>query len=330
VNPRPRSTPRSTPFTQTVGHELFLLAGWLLVATPTLALWAGALRRAEGWPPLPLAWPFLLLAAAWLACRLPPFRSWSAGRAAGAVALLALATALAGGVQAALHHADPTDRGLDVGRAALPPLLVSAGAGLAAILLRRRPTPVRGPSPDRRQALPVWIFLTLSAGLLRPFDNGAPGWEPPLPGLLVLALAAAWWQAAEFRPAWLRERNMAGGGLTVALASLSWLLDLAWLVDRRRLPAGVLLPETWAPGLLILAAGTALLVWASLRPRPQLPGGADPLPSRLPQWLAAAALLLALAARRPGLALGAGVLAAWFALPRPTPPTPRGDPRKPP
>jgi len=316
VNPRPDPSPQHPSSRLAAGHDLFLLAGWLLVATPTLAMWAGALRQAEGWPPLPLAWPFLLLAAAWLACRLPPFHSWSAGLAARAVALLALATALAGAVQAAFQSGDAAFLTLDVSTAALPPLLVAGCAGLAAILLRRRQSPHRLRPGGWRQALPQWTFLALSALLLRPFPEAAPGWEPPLPGLLLLALLPAWWHGAAHRPPWLRLRGAASGTLAVALASLSWLLDLVWLVVQRRLPAGVLQPAVVLPGLLILAAGAALLVWAALRPRPPLPGAGASAESRLPLWLGAAALLLALAARRPGLALGAAVLAAWFALPR--------------
>jgi len=293
---------------------LFLLSGWVVAVAPRLGEARGSVEL-----------PILLgaLAAAWFSCRLPPFQRLALSGLLWAWSLICLGgTVLASVVAAQIAATAVGHGGLD----ALGPGLLAVLLAVAALVLhlaRRRILRRTGRSSTAAPAqLFPWhaqAFLLLSAvacnpGWLPLVPGRSPAGEEAAAGLAVLALVvvwAAWRQPVPAPPAGPWRGQVAVAGMLAA-----WTMDLAWLVLQQRLPARVFDPAVFGPGLLPLVVGAELLIWASRRRRPPLPGAQPGPGSRLPTWLAAAALLLALAAQRPGLALGAGVLAAWLALPR--------------
>lgn len=293
---------------------LFLLSGWVVAVAPRLGEARGSVEL-----------PILLgaLAAAWLCCRLPPFHSLSLAALLRVGFWLCLGGALLATVVAARIAATAVDieafNSLWLGLLAL----LLAVVALALHGVRRRILRRTGRSSTAAPAqLFPWhaqAFLLLSAvacnpGWLPLVPGRSPAGEEAAAGLAVLALVVVW--AARRQPVPPSPPGPWSGQVAVAGILAAWTMDLAWLVLQQRLPARVFDPAVFGPGLLPLVVGAELLIWASRRRRPPLPGAQPGPGSRLPMWLAAAALLLALAAQRPGLALGAGVLAAWLALPR--------------
>jgi hypothetical protein len=299
-----------------ISFALFLLLGWIIcVAAP--------LGRTE-LAPWSLVQPGILLLA-WLSCRLVPFRGLSLGIVLRTWAWTCLAAGplLAGIGWLMLRN---TQVNQPAGLALLSVLVILTGAAallaLAARLLRSWPELDPRGLPAWQPASRTLAFLALSSLVVNPGwiglsrhaspEGGTAAW-----GLALLALAVLW--QGDWRPAWSSRltRHPAWLGQAVVVGcGLAWALDLSWLVHTGRLPALALEPAIFWPGVLLLLGGTELLVLTRpwhLRP---LPGATPRPPSRLPLWLCMAALLLALAAQRPGLALGAGVLAAWFAPPR--------------
>ncbi|MFA7331134.1 MAG: hypothetical protein WC326_08680 [Candidatus Delongbacteria bacterium] len=302
------------------GHSfaLFLLLGWIVCVAGPL----GDRGHPDLWGLLAI---FLLL---WQGCRLVPWRGLTLRRHLKGWAWACLTGALGSAGTAgwlALGASDPERLFLALWLGILAALLVCASLVLAAALRW-----VRGRVERDWSGAPAWLpasrslsFLALSAPVLNPGWLGLDRHPYPLgreavPGLLVLMLAVLWRRfgrpALSARllehPAWLGQAVVAGCGL-------AWALDLTWLVHVHRLPALVLEPMVFWPGVLPLLAGAELLVLTLLWHRRPLPD-AQPRPlGPLPLWCCAAALLLALAAHRPGLALAAGLLAGWLELFRP-------------
>lgn len=304
-------------------HGALVAAFLALLAAPAL----------ESWRAQQAAWDGCLLLLAWLSCRAWPFqaltdlgllRFWFWFSLSGLGLCGGLALLLPG-----LGH-DPQGGRLDLPLALAAALFLPSNLLLLRALRRCRKQP-----PGRRSAsrLPTWrpwgpsaalllftILLLLHQGWRLPFQT------TPLRGgaalsLLLLPVAALWLESGA--PA-LRRRGWARAGwlgqLVVAGVSLAWVLDLLWLTRQGRLPQGTLSLPVLLPGVLTLALGAELLVLAAgwrewVAARRSVPNS-----QTLPLVCALAVGLWALALQRPGLALGAGLFAAWLDLRAPAAP----------